>query len=86
MALIKVTGDCDLVKVKKGEECLAYVCADCQHFHFGEFNRLGTRFEDQGFCQCCGHFGYGVVCVCIIGDWLSLKPIRVHVENNGETS
>ena len=76
MALITITGDCDLVKVKKGEECLAYICADCQHRNFGEFNQLGTRLEHQGLCHCCGHFGYGVMCVCVIGDWLSLKPIR----------
>ena len=76
MALIKITGECDLIKVKKGEECLAYVCADCQHKHFGEFNRLGTKLDHQGLCQCCGHFGYGVMCVCVICDWLSLKPIR----------
>ena len=86
MALIKITGDCDLLKVKKGEECLAYVCAHCQYSSFGGFNRVGTNFEHSGICQCCGHIDYGVVCVCVLGDWLSLNPIRVHHENNGETS
>ena len=53
MALITITGDCDLVKVKKGEECLAYICAYFQPHHFG----------------------FGVMCVCTIGDWLSIKPV-----------
>ena len=77
MALIVITGDCDLKKVKKGGECLAYICTDCQLTHLGEFNRYGTSTDYQGLCKCCGHFNYGVMCVCTIGDWLSLKPIRV---------
>ena len=81
MALITITGDCDLVKVKKGEECLAYICADCQLRHFGEFNRHGTSREHQDECQCCGHLGFGVMCVCTIGDWLAIKPLRKHIHN-----
>jgi len=73
--MLRVTCDADLAKARLVDRFEAFVCSSCQRRAGLPAKSNGTRSLDCATCQVCGHIGDGFLCICALGDWLSVKPI-----------